>query len=170
VDDDGGGHALADRRQLETQIARDVRALGAGSDRITRVFAGRHKVSNNDLDALLHIIVSETAGSPLTPGELRERLGLSPAAITYLVDRLINAGHVQRESYPNDRRKVMLRFSDRGMEVGRAFFGPLGVHNRTAMAELPDEDLAAAHRVLQALTSAMDAYHRELSSENMTKE
>jgi hypothetical protein len=77
VDDDGGGHALADRRQLETQIARDVRALGAGSDRITRVFAGRHKVSNNDLDALLHIIVSETAGSPLTPGELRERLGLS---------------------------------------------------------------------------------------------
>jgi DNA-binding MarR family transcriptional regulator len=164
VDDEDGGEIRADRQALETQIARDVRALGAGSDRISRFFASRHDVSNNDLDALLHIIVSESAGSPITPSELGERLGVSGAAITYRVDRMIESGHIRRDSDPNDRRKVILRFSDHGMSVGRDFFGPLGMHTRTAMADLPDDDLAAAHRVFAALATAMDSYRAELEN------
>lgn len=165
VKGNGRGQELADRRELETQIAHDIRALGAGSDRITRFFANQHKVSSNDLDALLHIITSESAGSALSSGELRERLGVSGAAITYLVDRMISSGHIRRESDPSDRRKVILRFSDHGLAVAREFFGPLGVHTRNAMAELPDEDLAAAHRVFEALSTAMNAYRSDLETQ-----
>ena len=57
-----------DRAALELQIAADVRAMTAESDEIGRHFAGRHHVAANDFRALLHVMVAETAGSPLTAG------------------------------------------------------------------------------------------------------
>ena len=48
------------------------------------------------------------------------------------------------------------------MELARAFFTPLGAHLRSALAELPDADLKAAHRVLTAMTAAMSAFESEL--------
>ena len=84
----------------------------------------------NDFRALLHVMVAETAGSPLTAGELRQRMGMSGAAITYLVERMIASGHFRRESDPADRRKVILRVADDGMDVARGFFTPLAEHTR----------------------------------------
>ena len=152
----------ADRDALETQIAADVRALTAESDQIGRHFAGRHDVTANDFRALLHVMVAESDGSPLTAGELRSRMGMSGAAITYLVERMIASGHFRRESDPADRRKVILRVADTGMTVGRSFFTPLAEHNQRAMAGLPDEDLAAAHRTFTAVIDAMRAFRSQL--------
>ena len=61
-------------------------------------------------------------------------MGMSGAAITYLVERMIASGHFRRESDPADRRKVILRVADDGMTVARGFFTPLAEHNRRAMA------------------------------------
>ena len=36
-----------------------------------------------DFRALLHIMVAETSGRPMTSGDLSQRMGLSGAAITY---------------------------------------------------------------------------------------
>jgi hypothetical protein len=92
VIESGVPHHAVDRAQLEAAISRDVRALSAESDRITRVFANRHRLSNNDLDALLHIIVADSAGTPLTSGELSERLGFT-AAMEHLSDAELSAAH-----------------------------------------------------------------------------
>ncbi|WP_371079349.1 hypothetical protein, partial [Salmonella enterica] len=64
----------------------DVQALSAESDQIGRVFAAVHELSANDFRALLHVMVAERAGTPLTAGELRDLMGMSGAAITYLVE------------------------------------------------------------------------------------
>src|SRR5215207_11674874 len=133
----------ADRAALESVIAADVRAITAESDQIGRHFASRHEVAANDFRALLHIMVAETSGSPLTAGDLRQRMGVSGAAITYLVERMIASGHLRRESDPADRRKVILRVADDGRTVARDFFTPLAEHNKRAMVKLPDADLAA---------------------------
>ena len=162
VDDDPHPHAV-DRGELESRLAADVRAVTAGSDRIGRIFANMHHISNNDLDALLHVIVAETAGAPLTAGDMRQRLGVSAPAVTYVIDRMISSGHIRRETDPLDRRKVILRYSDHGLQVARRFFGPLGGHMRTSMADLPDQDLIAAHRVLDAVSNAMQMYRAELA-------
>lgn len=153
--------ATTDRTALELQIAADVRAVTAESDDIGRQFASRHGLTANDFRALLHVMVAETAGTPLTAGELRTRMGMSGAAITYLVERMIASGHLLRSSDPSDRRKVILRVADDGMTVARNFFTPLGEHNRRAMADLPDQDLAAAHRTFTALIAAMHAFRSE---------
>jgi DNA-binding MarR family transcriptional regulator len=163
VVDEGTHPRTVDRGELESRLARNIRAVTAGSDRIGRIFANMHHISNNDLDALLHVIVAETAGAPLTAGDMRRRLGVSAPAVTYVIDRMIASGHIRRETDPGDRRKVILRYSDHGLQVARRFFGPLGEHLHAAMADLPDEDLAAAHRVLDAVSHAMALYRRDLA-------
>ena len=154
---------LSGRAALESAVVADVQALSAESDQIGRAFAGTHRLSANDFRALVHVMVAENAGAPLTAGELRERMGLSGAAITYLVERMIESGHLRRDSDPADRRKVILRYADHGIEVGRAFFTPLAGHTHRVLSELPDDDLEAAHRVFSAVLSAMTAFRSELS-------
>lgn len=155
---------VTDRAALESMISADLRVLSAESDQIGRLFAAAHDVRSTDFRALLHVMVGETAGEPITSGDLRQRMGLSGAAITYLVDRMIDSGHLRREAHPADRRKVVLRYAEPGMDTARAFFVPLGMHTRAAMSELSDEDLAAGHRVFTGLIAAMRRYQDELKS------
>ena len=158
-DETAGGRAA-----LEQQISAHLRVMTAESEQIGRSFAVVHDVRPTDFRALLHVMVAETAGAPITSGELRQRMGLSGAAITYLVDRMMASGHITRESDPGDRRKVILRYSDSGLATARAFFAPLGAHSHEAMQGLSDEDLSAASRVFSALIAAMRRYQDELSS------
>lgn len=151
-----------DRDTLEATIAADLRAMNAESDQIGRLFASRHDVAANDFRALLHVMVAETEGRALTAGELRKRMGMSGAAITYLVERMITSGHFMRESDPTDRRKVILRVADHGTDVARAFFTPLAEQTRSAMAGLSDSDLRAAHRTFTALIDAMREFRDTL--------
>ncbi len=160
----GSEQTTGGRAALEQQISAYLRVMTAESEQIGRSFAVVHDVRPTDFRALLHVMVAETAGAPITSGELRQRMGLSGAAITYLVDRMMESGHITRESDPGDRRKVILRYSDSGLATARAFFAPLGSHTQDAMQDLPDEDLSAAGRVFTALIEAMRRYQDDISS------
>ncbi|OBK15728.1 MarR family winged helix-turn-helix transcriptional regulator [Mycobacterium asiaticum] len=152
----------AGRDDLESLITADLREMSTESDQIGRLFALSHDVRPTDFRALLHIMVAETARRPMTSGDLSHRMGLSGAAITYLVDRLIQSGHIRRESHPDDRRKVVLRYAEPGLATARSFFTPLGRHTRDALDDLSDADLAAGHRVFTALIEAMREFQKEL--------
>ncbi|MFI5720738.1 MarR family winged helix-turn-helix transcriptional regulator [Nocardia sp. NPDC051750] len=153
----------AARTHAETEIATDIRALTAISEQIAQLFAQSHSLRSNDFRALMHIATADAEGEPLTAGQLRELMGVSPAAITYLVERMIASGHIQRETDPGDRRRVLLHYADRGMAVAGEFFHPLGQRTRSAMSGLPTGDLLAAHRVLHAVVSAMREHHTALT-------
>lgn len=152
------------RDALESLISADLREISTESDQIGRLFALSQDLRPNDFRALLHIMVAETAGRPMTSGDLSHRMGLSGSAITYLVDRLIESGHIRRDTHPNDRRKVILRHGDSAVATARSFFSPLGTHSRFALADLPDGDLLAAHRVLTGLIAAMRDFQDELGA------
>lgn len=152
-----------DRAELESAMAADMRALSAASEQIGRAFAARHDLSANDFQALLRIMVADVDGDPLTVGRLGASLGMSSAAMTYLVERMIASGHIRREPHPTDRRRVILRYDDHGMEVAREFFGPLGAVTRSALADVDDDDLATAHRVFAVLIDAIRGYGAELA-------
>jgi DNA-binding MarR family transcriptional regulator len=59
-------------------------------------------VNRTDLEAMEQLILD----GPLSPTELARRLGITTAAATVAVDRLIAVGHVTREPHPTDRRGV----------------------------------------------------------------
>ena len=152
-----GEHRIQ-RESIESLLSADLRALTAQSDRIGRIFADLHGLSANEFHALLHITIGESAGAVLSAGELQQRIGLTHSGITHLVDRMIAAGHIRRDTDPTDRRKVILRYEEQGMEVARAFFVHLGVANRLAMASLTDHELVIAHKVIETLTASLDLF------------
>ena len=90
---------------------RDVLGLAAGFERrLGTVLA----VNPTDMKAMEHLI---QAGS-LSPTELAGRLGVTTAAATLVVDRLVEVGHVDRRPHPHDRRRVVV--VPRPASVGRA--------------------------------------------------
>jgi MarR family transcriptional regulator, organic hydroperoxide resistance regulator len=151
-----------ERLLMERAISADLRELTSESDWIARAFAGRNNVSANEFRALLFVMIAEGAGVRMTAGDLRKNMGLSGAAITYLVERMAENGHLRREVDPTDRRKVILRYGDHGKNVAREFFARLREHTHAALADLPDEDLRAAHRTFGALVAGMRAYRAEM--------
>lgn len=80
--------------------------------------AGRLGIHVTDLKCL-DLVRGETR---LTPGRLAELTGLTTAAVTSILDRLEQAGFVQRERDPSDRRKILVRpLPGRAEEVARLF-------------------------------------------------
>jgi DNA-binding MarR family transcriptional regulator len=155
---------MSARERVESEISADIRALTAISEQIGQVFARSNDLRTNDFRALMHIATADMEGAPLTAGQLSKLTGISTAAVTYLVERMIDSGHIRRENDATDRRKVILRYDEHGMAVARGFFLPLGQRTRSAMAELPDQDLHAAHRVLVAVIDAMRGHFGHLNS------
>lgn len=151
------------RMRLERRMGADLRELTSQSDWIARGFADQNSVSANEFRALLFVMLAEGAGVHLTAGDLRRQMGLSGAAITYLVERMTETGHLRRETDPSDRRKVILRYADHGRGVATQFFTRLAEHNRDAMTHLPDADLEAADRVFTAMVAAMKAFRAEMA-------
>lgn len=72
------------------------------------------EVNATDMKAMEHLIQE---GS-LSPTDLAARLGVSTAAATQVVDRLVEVGHVDRRPHPHDRRRVVV--VPRPASVGRA--------------------------------------------------
>ena len=145
-------------RKLKMKIGPTIVLLLAGTIPVMTFVVERWMTRSYIRPAL----AAETAGTPLTMAQLRQRMDVSPAAITYLVDRMIDAGHVRRESDPSDRRKALLRYEESGMELAHGFFTPLGTHLRAELAGLPDRDLLAAHRVFAAMITAMAKFEAEI--------
>lgn len=61
-------------------------------------------VNSTDLDVMQHLMQS----GPLSPSTLAKRLGISTAAVTVAIDRLVNLGHVSRQPHPTDRRRLLV--------------------------------------------------------------
>ncbi|MER7557399.1 MarR family transcriptional regulator [Nocardioides sp. NPDC126508] len=55
--------------------------------------------------------------SPISTGELGERLGLDYGTVTPLVKRLEAAGLITREKHPDDQRSVRLRLTEAGTDL-----------------------------------------------------
>lgn len=150
------------RAELVRAIGEDVQRIGWASERIGHVFADAQDLHATDFRALTAIYRAERDGCPLTGKALAEHLQLSPAAITYVVERLVASGHVERERDSLDRRRIILRYAESGFEVARAYFGPLGQAHGRALAGFDDAELRAALRVLDTVVNTLDGYEGRL--------
>jgi DNA-binding MarR family transcriptional regulator len=142
----------AGRSQLETQLLRQVQVTGSMAE---QALARRLGVNGTDLAAMGHVSAAEP---PIGPRDLSQRLGLSPAAVTEVVDRLENAGHLVRERDTLDRRRVRLRPSAPATTRVLAELAPL-MHDLDELAEtFDDAERAAIRRYLQGVVDAFTRF------------
>lgn len=99
---------------------------------------------------------------PMTSGELARRLGLSLAAGSRLVDRLIDVGIARRAHDPADRRRVVVQHTgalpgdlERTLETVR---GPIAA----ALAAMSGEQLSGIATYIDAASQAYSESARSL--------
>ncbi|TDC59292.1 MarR family transcriptional regulator [Micromonospora sp. KC207] len=143
------------REQLVADITNDLRRYSIDAQHIGHAFAGLHGLNGTDLHALVAVVDAEFAGAPITPGRLGEKLNLSSGSVTALIDRLERAGHVRRDRDSSDRRKVFLRYADRGAALAMEFFRPLGNRTDAAMADFSEDELEVVRRFMTVMVAAM---------------
>ena len=113
----GGGRV---RRQLTTQIKDALRDLHNQLSTLNRQVGVQLAIKDTDMDCLDLI----NRHGPLSPGALARQIGLHPATMTGILDRLERAGWIARERDPADRRAVTVRaLPDRGSEMYHLFAG-----------------------------------------------
>lgn len=111
-----------------------------------------------DLFAIMDISdFLERHDRPPTIGELGEVTGLSSAAATTLVDRLVRAGYVERIRDTQDRRRVHLQLTPRHIEAAAPILRGYIERLTAALDRFDDDELAAAARVLEASRVVMEA-------------
>ena len=81
--------------------------------------------------------------------EISERFDVSAAAASQLVDKLVQAGYIERTEDPHDRRAKLLKLSDNG-------------------AKLVDDGFQQRYRWMDELTSQFSAAEQTKISEALT--
>jgi len=84
----------------------DLTDSGVASERAALHSLG---IGPNDAKVLRYLLQRTPDDEPVTPRMLASMLGISSAATTALIDRLAEAGWVEREPYPGDRRSIVVR-------------------------------------------------------------
>jgi DNA-binding MarR family transcriptional regulator len=93
---------------------------------------------------------------PLIMTELAKSLGVTPRAVTAVVDGLDRTGYVRRSSRPTDRRATVVGLTLKGR---RACADMRSRHNRWAdniLGDAPPRDLDAALRILASVRADLE--------------
>ncbi|HEY3800463.1 MAG TPA: MarR family transcriptional regulator [Caulobacteraceae bacterium] len=89
--------------------------------------------------------------APCSMTELANFTAIDRTTLTRNVDLLVEAGYVEREAAPKDRRQVMLTLTDSGQATYRRAVAVLRDYNASLMRGVDEGDAQVAARVLQAV-------------------
>lgn len=103
---------------------------------------------------------------PLTATELARRTGLTPGAITGLVDRLDRAGLVRRDRDPADRRRVVIIAVPRSNPRAAAAFRSLSRSMAEVAERYPPDQLAAITDWIKRTAAVLRQETRALTGED----
>ena len=109
-----------------THISEVMAALGrlrAAERKLADASQRYMRLNETDMRALHFLIVAEDRGLVTTPSAIAAHLGISGASTTKLLDRLQNAGHIERHPHPSDRRALAITIAPETREAARNSVG-----------------------------------------------
>jgi len=99
-------------------------------------------------------------GGPQSAGAVAAATGLTPAAVTALIDRLEARGLVTRTRSLEDRRKVVIEATELTRELSERYYGPIAREGEKVVAGFSDAELAV---VLRFIDAALDLQNGQLA-------
>ena len=103
-------------------------------------------------EVLMMLSFTRSAGLPMT--RIRDLLTVHGSSVTYLVDRLAEAGWATRTSDPSDGRVSLVSITPEGREVAEAAAHALADAGFGALSVFDDDGLGALADLLAQLRSA----------------
>jgi DNA-binding MarR family transcriptional regulator len=134
---------------------------------VVRPFAASVLVFHNAVADRVGLHISDLrcllllADHPRTPGTLAAQLGITPAAVTAMVDRLESDGYVTRRRDSGDRRKVMVSAQPDRLAAVEEAYEAQGRAMRTLLGEYDDKEFAAIIDFLGRTPSVISAALRQ---------
>jgi DNA-binding MarR family transcriptional regulator len=107
--------------------------------------------------AQLHVLHVVRRRGRVSGRQLATELGVSPAAVVPVCDRLAQQGWLERIRDGADRRIHWLQLTPSGLELVDGFGGRGKARITSALLKMPDEERAALVRSLESLARALEA-------------
>jgi DNA-binding MarR family transcriptional regulator len=104
-------------------------------------------------------------GGPQSAGAVATATGLTPAAVTALIDRLEARGLVTRTRSLEDRRKVVIEATERTRALSQRYYGPIAEEGEKVTAGFADAELAVVLRFIEAALDLQNAQLARLKAE-----
>ena len=154
---------LVDRAAMDdSEVDSVVRVLAAlrgwseAEQRMSQASQKHMKLNATDMKALRFLMASRNTGAVVTPGLLAETLQISTASTTKLLDRLEQAGHIQRSPHPSDRRALMITVTETTRADARESVGRTHARRFEAAARLSPAERDVVVRFLTDLSGTAD--------------
>jgi MarR family transcriptional regulator, organic hydroperoxide resistance regulator len=147
-----------DGQSARERVSQGMYAMAAAQSELGRSFARSQQMHTTDAAAMVEIVTAEDRGRPLTPARLAERIALTAAATSALLNRLEEAGRITRSHEHRDRRIVVLRPTAAAHDTADTFFEPLARRIDAALIDWSDTELAMVADVLDRLITTVRAH------------
>jgi DNA-binding MarR family transcriptional regulator len=118
----------------------------------------RREIADLSASGFQALAILEGAGEPLPGHVIAERLLVSSASMTSLLDTLEGRGLVERLAHPTDRRKVLVRLTDEARGIVDRMLPTVHLAATEALADLTEgqrEQLITSLAVIRARLAAM---------------
>ena len=133
------------REAIITEVGLELEELRQAADRLDEVVAAQFSLNRTDLRCLGVLY----RRGRVTAGELADESGLTPGAITTVLDRLERGGYANRVADPNDRRRVLVISTVATREIGARVYGEVEVAGRTELDGHSADELAVIRDYLR---------------------
>lgn len=129
-------------------------------DQLGRDLARSMDLHVTDSVAVVEIRRAEGLGEPLTPARLAAKVQLTSGATSLLLNRLEDAGHIERRRGHADRRRVTLHLSDAVQVPLEEFQGPVRSDFGAVLLKYSPQEIDLVARFVDELRDVVDVHHR----------
>ena len=104
----------------------------------------------------MKILIALRVNGPAGAHELAQVMGVSPATMTGIIDRLVAAGHVTRHEDPKDRRVRRIELTAEGTRLMDDMIVAGDEHHRRLLEQLTLEELRIVEQATAIMQRALD--------------
>lgn len=144
--------------EVDPQVERIVAAISRLKRRMNTAYDRQLQtlgLTNAEWEVLKELVL---AGNPyrLSPGELARRLGLTPAAMTHRIDRMVADGLVTRSRDDHNRVRVNVELTPAGRDKWLETMRMAAVFEERLLSDLDQGERAAFAEVLTRMLARVE--------------